>query len=280
MNEPEGSVDPTTVDPDQPCFDTSTVLGGSGAGWAGHRTTMQDLLAFFNRDAAAIHAADPTALVTVGSWSQYAATDAQGVGKPGTRFFNYYKDACLEAAGGHKASAGGGLDFYQVHTYAHGGGVFDVGSPFGTGVRSVQSYELDKPMVVGEFSAGSTKGKRGVAELYTTALQKGFAGAWDWSLLGGDGNDDEVVADAGMQALRHDPRVRLVLAEGGAGGGGGGAAVATTVAAATTATTCTCSDKAPPGSYSCKQQAGWGKCTAPFMKGFCCLSCHGCEHCS
>jgi hypothetical protein len=99
-------------------------------------------------------------------------------------------------------------------------------------------------MVVGEFSAGSTKGKRGVAELYTTALQKGFARAWDWSLVGGDGNDNEVVADAGMQALRHDPRVRLVLAGVGAGGGGGGGAAAAAAAAATAAAATTCTVRA------------------------------------
>ena len=160
------------------------------------------------------------------------------MGKPGTEIFQLLQGRLprgLRRAQGERGRRARLLP--GAYLRAHGGGVFDVGSPFGTGVRGVQSYELDKPMVVGEFSAGSTKGKRGVAELYTTALQKGFARAWDWSLVGGDGNDNEVVADAGMQALRHDPRVRLVLAGVGAGGGGGAAAAAAATAAA--ATTCT-----------------------------------------
>ena len=157
MNEPEGSVDPTTVDDTNPCFDTKTVLGASGAGWAGHHATMKELLAFFNRHAAAIHAADPKALVTVGSWSQRASTDAR-VGKFGTKFFNYYKDDCLVAAGGHSAP-GGALDFFQVHSYANAhDGLFDAGSPFGKNVESIKAYGLKKPMVVGEFSAGRRKG--------------------------------------------------------------------------------------------------------------------------
>ena len=155
MNEPEGSVDPTTVDDTNPCFDTKTVLGASGA-VGGHHATMKELLAFFNRHAAAIHAADPKALVTVGSWSQRASTDAR-VGKFGTKFFNYYKDDCLVAAGGHSAP-GGALDFFQVHSYANArDGLFDAGSPFGKNVESIKAYGLKKPMVVGEFSAGSTR---------------------------------------------------------------------------------------------------------------------------
>eukprot|EP00750_Incisomonas_marina_P027972 INCI6308.1.p1 GENE.INCI6308.1~~INCI6308.1.p1 ORF type:complete len:339 (-),score=49.69 INCI6308.1:810-1826(-) len=63
MNEPEGSV-AIASDP-EPCFDT-TILSGSGAGWSGAKLAMKDLLKFHNLQAAAIHAADPKALVTVG----------------------------------------------------------------------------------------------------------------------------------------------------------------------------------------------------------------------
>ena len=30
------------------------------------------------------------------------------------------------------------------------------------------------------------------------------------------------------------------------------------------------------GTYTCAQQAGWGKCSEDFMKGFCCKSCFKC----
>ena len=259
MNEPEGSVDPTTVDNSNSCFDTRAVLGSSGAGWAGHNAKMKDLLAFFNKHAAVIHSADPKALVTVGSWSQFSSTDA-AVGSFGQKFFNYYKDECLLAAGG---KPNGTLDFYQIHTYAHAS-KFDVGSPFGTGVNDVKSYKLDKPMIVGEFSAGSTNGKRTISNLYDTALRKGFAGAWDWSLLGGDGNDNQTVADHGMSTLKHFSITHVDIPHQTDG----------------PANSCSCSDSAPPGVFTCQQQASWGKCNAPFMKGYCCLSCHGCKNCS
>ena len=137
----------------EPCFDTQTVLGGSGAGWAGGKVPMRNLLRFHNIQAAAIHAADPKALVTVGSWSEYASTDAVGL-EPGRKFFNYYKDACLVKAGG---KATGTLDFYQIHTYADsGGGAFHPGSPMSVAANKLA---LDKPVVIGEFSGTSTMKK-------------------------------------------------------------------------------------------------------------------------
>jgi mannan endo-1,4-beta-mannosidase len=195
MNEPEGSVNPHIEDIN-PCFDTASVLSNSGAGWAGPSQTMKNLLRFFNLHAAIIKSNDSKALVTVGSWSQYASTDAKITN--GKTFFNYYKDKCLIAAGGKK---NGILDFYQIHTYAQNG-KYENGSPFGNGVQNIESYKLTKPVIVGEFSAGSTKGSRTIQSLYSMALEKKFAGAWDWSLLGGDGNDDETVADQGMESLK------------------------------------------------------------------------------
>ena len=110
INEPEGSVD--IASDSEPCFDTQTVLSGSGAGWSGAKMRMQDLQRFVNVQTAAIHAADPKALVTVGSWSEYASTDAAGL-DPGRKFFNYWKPECLVKAGGQKS---GVLDYYQIHT--------------------------------------------------------------------------------------------------------------------------------------------------------------------
>ena len=54
-------------------------------------------------------------------------------------------------------------------------------------------------------------------------------------------------------------------APGGGGGGGGG----------------NCTDVPPAGnSYSCAQQKAWGKCDVganPWMAGFCCKTCFGCQ---
>ena len=60
INEPEGSLR-LTSDPSNPCYDTDAVLRNTGAGWAGHSFTMQQLLAAVNKQAAAIHRADPKA---------------------------------------------------------------------------------------------------------------------------------------------------------------------------------------------------------------------------
>jgi hypothetical protein len=37
-----------------------------------------------------------------------------------------------------------------------------------------------------------------------------------------------------------------------------------------------CVDVAPSNSYSCAQQKSWGKCTEPFMQGYCCRTCWAC----
>ena len=202
MNEPEGSVNPNIED-SNPCFNTKRVLANSGAGWAGKIQTMKNLLRFFNFHAAAIKRSDPKALVTVGSWSQFASTDSKVT--DGKSFFNYYKDECLVAAGGETS---GVLDFYQIHTYAHGG-KYDHGSPFGSGIKDVGTYNLTKPAVVGEFSAQSTQGSKTIESLYKMALGKKFAGAWDWSLIGGDNNDNAAVADQGMKSLRGNSLVQV-----------------------------------------------------------------------
>ena len=126
----------------------------------------------------------------------------------GKTFFNYFKDECLVSAGG---KPNGVLDFYQIHTYAHPT-AYDNGSPFGNGVVDVSSYKLDKPMVIGEFSAGSTT--RSIQSLYAVALNKKFSGVWDWSLLGGDGNDNESVAVEGMVSLRANAFVQVNINNG------------------------------------------------------------------
>ena len=88
--------------------------------------------------AAAIHAADPGALVTVGSWNPLAMTDVDGLR-------NYWSDNCLAKAARYSTFADGtgppranspqielngtGLDFYQFHSYPSGAGFYGE-SPF------------------------------------------------------------------------------------------------------------------------------------------------------
>ena len=46
-----------------------------------------------------------------------------------------------------------------------------------------------------------------ITELYKRAIQNDFAGTLDWSLIGGDGNDDATIAMSGMQSLAHEKDV-------------------------------------------------------------------------
>lgn len=84
MNEPEGIVLNDDWNAND-CFDT-TVLSGSGAGWANEYVPMENLLRFINWQIAAVKEEDGKALATVGSWSELAQTDSF----PNTN--NFYKD--------------------------------------------------------------------------------------------------------------------------------------------------------------------------------------------
>lgn len=260
INEPEGSLS-LTKDDKQPCYDTKTVLENTGAGWAGHSFTMHQLLIFVNKQAAAIHRADPKALVTVGSWSPWVLSDVLAPDES-KGFRNYYKDSCLVQAGGE---ADGVLDFYQVHAYPDKVPGTVPGGPHNVFASNASIYALDKPLVIGEFahtkcaSAGCT-----ASSLYAWAYGSGYQGAWDWAMnhwatSSQDGEEDLLL---GLESLQGKPYVAVDI---------GGIAPTDT---------CSCSDVAPAGPYTCAQQAGWGKCNEDFMAGFCCRSCHACKDCS
>jgi len=256
INEPEGSL--TLATDSNPCYDTQAALANTGAGWAGHSFTMKQLLFFINKQAAAIHRADPKALVTVGSWAQWVLSDAlQPYQSKGFR--NYYKDSCLTGAGGEPQ---GVLDFYQVHQYPTTVGKGPDHAPFSA---AATDYQLDKPIIIGEFahkscvSSGCT-----VSSMYKYAYEQGYQGAWGWALNAWtsssvDGESDIV---PGLLSIQNNPFVKV------------------SIGGTPPPDTCSCSDVAPDSTYTCAQQASWGKCSMPFLKGFCCRSCHDCKGCA
>jgi mannan endo-1,4-beta-mannosidase len=204
INEPEGSV-AANVRNSESCFDTR-LLKNTGAGWAqlpaakgksgaARPLPMRDLQRFVAVQAAAIHAADPNALVTVGSWNAVANTDVDG-------HRNYWSDECLRkaaaaadpaAASPILSTAGGAptLDFYQIHSYPSGG-AFNGESPFGGLNKS--DYALDKPLVIGEFPAAALNGGYTDTQLYEYAYAAGFDGAWGWALNADTKNDQTLEA--------------------------------------------------------------------------------------
>ncbi|HXT96440.1 MAG TPA: cellulase family glycosylhydrolase [Polyangia bacterium] len=130
--------------------------------------------------AAAIHAADPTVLVTNGSQTFDYCSNVSGK-------TNYYSDAALRSAGGKQT---GTLDFYEVHYYTSNG---TSDSCF---LNPASHWALDKKLVMGEFAAAATDNVA-VNDLFTTIFTGGYDGAWAWSY-----NSDDPWP-AGQQAMQN-----------------------------------------------------------------------------
>ena len=156
---------------------------GNGAPAGGQEVDESVIQKTTNWFAAAIHEADPSALVTVGAWTFLANSPAVGT--------NYYSDANLIAAGG---KTNGTLDYYQVHYYDNWG------SPDGADKVNPFHYALshwdigdNKPVVIGEFWDIDTYANGSApadviksANLYTTLYTNGYSGAWAWQYANAD----------------------------------------------------------------------------------------------
>ena len=242
INEPEGSVAAGVADSDA-CFDTMA-LKGTGAGWAQPTSPipMRHVLTFVAEQVAAIHRVAPSALVTVGSWSEHPISDKLGLK-------DYYTTACLQkAAGGHPAAF---LDWTQVHSYATDHGQFNPTSPF---EHSAADFGLHKPLLIGEFEPGKGSGGQTAQQLYGWAHGHNYSGGWGWTA------ESKPTLYDGMATLRSKADVAVIK-----------------LPHAGLPDTCACSDVPPDSRYTCQQQASWGKCNDPFMKNFCCRSCHACQ---
>ncbi|MBD0400630.1 PKD domain-containing protein [Flammeovirga sp. EKP202] len=152
--------------------------------------SMATIQRFINRLSGAIHREDPSAKVTNGAWSFKANSDIfSGVEK------NYYSDAELIAAGG---DALGILDYYQVHYYSWAGTTY---SPF---VHPASHWELDKPLVIGEFYVEDQPGAVAEEDLFKILYDNGYAGAWGWQYRTYDDGDntDEIHRDAMLAGIK------------------------------------------------------------------------------
>ena len=156
--------------------------GPNTSPWTGaNHVSIKDVQACVNVFASAIHDADPSALVTTAAWTFLALG-----GEHGATGTNYYSNAELVAQGG---KANGTLDFYEVHYYDNWGtvGAADPVSPF---IYTAASWNLDKPILVGEFwsvdSPALAGGTIAAANLYTTLFTNGYKGAWAWQYANSD----------------------------------------------------------------------------------------------
>jgi hypothetical protein len=156
---------------------------------------MSQIQRFVNRVAGTVHREVPTAKVSNGCWSFYAGSD-QGSN------VNYYTDERLIAAGGDLL---GTLDFYMVHYYDWGGTAI---SPFH---HPASYWELDKPLVIGEFSAHGPYTGIDPKTAYNYLYQNGYAGGLSWTWTGHDGNGDVNDASEGMLDLYYHHPSEIVI---------------------------------------------------------------------
>lgn len=194
INEAEGLVRAGESDRES-CFDTQ-VLSGTGAGWANKYVPMKNLLGFINRQAAAIkNIRGNEIMVTASGWSEKATINAHG-------YKNYFSDSCLRKAGGQNS---GTLDFYQIHTYSNcqcSSGSWTSSQPMR---NSPSDYNLDKPIILGEFSAVCS-GKNSIEEMYRYFYEKRYDGAWGWQMYDegqGHCSDGKTKTMRGIAALKN-----------------------------------------------------------------------------
>ncbi len=164
----------------------------SWSGWTTTKTAFSNIQRFINMTTGAIHRTDPYALVSSGAWNVAVCTDITWSGGiPNST--NLYRDDRLIAAGG---DSDGTLDFYMIHYYEDHG---KVSSPFH---HPASYWELDKPIVVGEFSANGPYGDELTpTEAYNYLYDNGYAGAMSWTWTGHDGNGGVDDAGPAMQDL-------------------------------------------------------------------------------
>ncbi|MFP4013925.1 MAG: Ig-like domain-containing protein [Chitinispirillaceae bacterium] len=154
------------------------------AGWtedAGGTVSITDIQKVINRSAGAIHREMPGVPVSNGSWCFKVASNV--ITRPDEPGFNvnYYSDSALVEVGG---DPDGTLDFYQVHYYDWAKEEF---SPFH---HPASYWGLDKPIVIGEFSALGFSENVQVSPLesYQLLYDNGYAGAMSWTYTNHDGH--------------------------------------------------------------------------------------------
>lgn len=156
------------------------------------RVTKAQLQRFHGLLAAAIHRADPEALVTTGSASFKWNSTA-----PGTKG-NYYSDQALQAAAGGDPLAR--LDFYQIHYYSWMRGQGWTYSPWD---KRMDFWGLDKPVVIGELPAKGQAGYLDPVQMHVRSVDSGYAGVMSWAFLDNRTDKEGAWADAkpGIEAV-------------------------------------------------------------------------------
>ena len=170
FNEPEGAIIDMT-DAGHFCPDEANVPGDG----LSFPLSLEGAQRFVNRVAAAVHTADPNAKVTTATH---------------TDFFTAFSNETLTSQEG--ADDTGTLDFYELHHYP-----LYQNPPYTT---NAEIYEADRPIIIGEYVLGNVQQDSlfqvDGEDSITAMIDKGYAGAWPWSLLDDDlGDIDEAISN-------------------------------------------------------------------------------------
>lgn len=160
-----------------------------GDNWAGiTKVPMSNIQRVINQCAGAIHRIDSSAKVSSGCWNSKAISYNKSID---SKAHNYYADSNLIKAGGDTL---GFLDFYQLHYYADWYGTSY--SPFH---NHASYFELDKPLIIGEFAARGLSKKDNEHftlksdeemtpdQCYRWLMENGYAGGLSWTYTNHDG---------------------------------------------------------------------------------------------
>lgn len=136
-----------------------------------------------------------------------------------------------------------GIDFYQPHVYDWIDQYWPYDNP-------PSKYDLsDKPVVIGEFPVEGLSGAS-LATMLETLYDVGYAGALPWDFHLAKPADFATIATFATSHQCGEVTMMDPPAD--------------------------CADVPPDNMYTCEQQAGWGKCSEPWMQGFCLKSCGKC----
>lgn len=166
------------------------------------RVPLAAMQRFVAMQAAAIHAEDADALVTVGSACLKWNSPRSGSGAPAAGG-QLWSDAALRAV--HDVP-GARLDFYQIHFYGWMETYADY-TPFRTGYTPGW-WQLDKPAIIGEMPGKDYYESAVYVSTYTLpdmlarAWSNGWAGAFPWSYAAVDGHGSWSTMSAPLAAMQ------------------------------------------------------------------------------
>jgi len=183
-----------------------------------------------------------------------------------------------------------GVDYTQIHAYPDNWGFTpdNYKSWYGPNFikdRANIAFSYNKPIIVEEYGlALGREGWKGVSRdsvmdyVNKWAQDSGYAGSLIWEVKAGNKQHSQgyvfSYGEDGTNAVTRQYTWAKEKNGGSASGGGGSTTGGGGGGGGSQSEECT--DIPPNNTYTCVQQAGWGKCKESWMRGFCLKSCNRC----